>query len=413
MHTMMLRCVELLKRVTASSSAKRGKQEVSTSISGASTGSETPDVDEKPSNNTDAPLAIKFSRTDTMSCDLDALPELCLVSPATIAFEHVQLKDLELLGILGIGTYGVVKLARHRPSGRAVALKVISKEYIVSMRQEKHIVRERFVHMRLRHPFVTTLYQTLQDDNCLYLVLEYLPGGELYTVVHSETKSPIKLPQGGLPMAAVRFYAACIVLALEYLHAQGTIYRDLKLENLVLDALGYPKVLDFGFAKPDGVATRNGTMCGSLDYMAPEIVSRNQHDQRADVWSFGILLYELCIGSTPFSHPNTREQMRCINEEPVSFPNGFEEEHPDVCSLINRCLEKAPSTRVSSMRAIKAHRFFAGTLWHKLLAHEVDVPFVPELHGAFDTSRFDFAPEDPDEYVEPYESDGDDWAKDF
>ncbi|OQR84605.1 cAMP-dependent protein kinase catalytic subunit alpha [Achlya hypogyna] len=410
MRVMMLRCVELFKRVAA---PKARKPEVSTSISGASTASV--DLDEKQPNDDapEEPLAIKFSRTDTMASELDAVPEACLVSPATIAFEHVQLNDLEILGILGIGTYGVVKLARHRPSGRAVALKVISKEYIVSMRQEKHIIRERFVHLRLRHPFVTTLYQTLQDDNCLYLVLEYLPGGELYTVVHSETKSPIKLPTGGLPMDAVRFYAACIVLALEYLHAQGTIYRDLKLENLVLDSLGYPKVLDFGFAKPDGVATRNGTMCGSVEYMAPEIVSRNGHDHRADVWSFGVLLYELCLGATPFYHDNTREQMRRIKEDPVAFPNGFEEEYTAAADLISRCLEKMPDARASDMTHIKSHPFFAGVEWHRLLAREVDVPFVPELHGAFDTSRFDFAPEDPDEFVEPYESDGDDWAKDF
>ncbi|OQS03789.1 cAMP-dependent protein kinase catalytic subunit alpha [Thraustotheca clavata] len=411
MHIMMQRCVELLKRVT--SSRRSYKPEVSGSISGVSTASETLELDEKQPNDLDDPMPLKFVRDDSLESELDAVPEACLPSPATLAFEHVQLKDLEILGILGIGTYGVVKLARHRPTGRAVALKVISKDYVVSMRQEKHIVRERFVHLRLRHPFVTTLYQTLQDDNCVYLVLEYLPGGELYTIVHSETKSPIKLPTGGLPISAVRFYASCIVLALEYLHAQGTIYRDLKLENLVLDSLGYPKVLDFGFAKPDGVAARNGTMCGSLDYMAPEIVSRNQHDHRADVWSFGILLYELCIGTTPFTHPNKREQMRCINEEPVSFPNGFEEENQAICDLIVSCLAKNPNHRLSDMHQIKNHPFFKRVSWSKLLQKQVRVPFIPDLHGAFDTSRFDFAPEDPDEYIEPYESDGDDWAKDF
>ncbi|KAF0683039.1 Aste57867_24892 [Aphanomyces stellatus] len=371
-------------------------------------------------------LSSRVDDDDTSDTPMEACP-----SPATLTFERgrtdplhrrdpfltvvgpVKLAELEILGVLGVGTYGVVKLARHIPSGRAVALKVISKEYVVSMRQEKHIVRERFVHLRLRHPFVTTLYQTLQDDDCLYLVLEYLPGGELFTVVHSDTKSPLKKPDGGIPIPAALFYAACIVLALDYLHAQGTIYRDLKLENLVLDSQGYPKVLDFGFAKPDAVSERNGTMCGSLDYMAPEIVLREFHDHRADVWSFGILLYEMCLGTTPFNRENTREQMRCIQEEPVAFPNAFEDEFPDVCDLISRCLEKSPAKRYGDMASIKAHPAFASMPWESILAKKYKVPFVPDLHGAFDTSRFEFAPEDPAAYVEPYYDDGDDWAKDF
>ncbi|RHY26840.1 hypothetical protein DYB32_007233 [Aphanomyces invadans] len=325
----------------------------------------------------------------------------------------VTLDELEPLGVLGVGTYGVVKLARHTPSGRAVALKVISKEFVVSNRQQKHIVRERFVHLRLRHPFVTTLYQTLQDDDCLYLVLEYLPGGELFTIVHSDSKSPLKQPQGGLPMAAVIFYASCLILALDYLHAQGTIYRDLKLENLVLDSDGYPKVLDFGFAKPDATSERNATMCGSIDYMAPEIVVREGHDHRADVWSFGILLYELCLGTTPFARETPRDQMRAIQDDPVEFPNAFEDEYPEMCQLISGCLEKAPGRRYPDMAAIMRHRVFERVNWNDVLERRCPVPFVPELHGAFDTSRFEFAPEDPSANVEPYYDDGNDWAKDF
>ncbi|RHY94745.1 hypothetical protein DYB37_007194 [Aphanomyces astaci] len=323
----------------------------------------------------------------------------------------VTLCELEMLGVLGVGTYGVVKLARHKPSGRAVALKVISKEFVVSNRQEKHIVRERFVHLRLRHPFVTTLYQTLQDDDCLYLVLEYLPGGELFTVVHSDSKSPLKQPQGGLPMPAVVFYAACIILALDYLHVQGTIYRDLKLENLVLDANGYPKVLDFGFAKPDAVSQRNGTMCGSIDYMAPEVVRREGHDHRADVWSFGVLLHELCLGTTPFARATPRDQLRAIQVDPVEFPNAFEDEWPDMCHLVACCLEKDPAMRFADMAAMKSHAVFERVDWHALSQKQAVPPFVPHLHGAFDTSRFEFAPDDP--YVEPYDDDGNDWAKDF
>ncbi|CAK4380617.1 unnamed protein product [Aphanomyces euteiches] len=412
MTSIAARVSTLIKRISSRSSASKGFKESPT--------------DESP----EGPPAIDvIVPTPVERVPLEPSTEVC-PSPATLTFEKgafmyfllgdshavyeiVKLSELELLGVLGVGTYGVVKLARHIPSGRAIALKVISKEFVVSMRQEKHIVRERFVHLRLRHPFVTTLYQTLQDDDCLYLVLEYLPGGELFTIVHSETKSPLKQPEGGIPLNAALFYAACIVLALEYLHAQGTIYRDLKLENLVLDAQGYPKVLDFGFAKPDAVSERNGTMCGSLDYMAPEIVLREFHDHRADVWSFGILLYEMCLGRTPFNRENAREQMRCIREDPVEFPNAFEDANPAVCDLISHCLEKSPDKRYSDMAAIKEHPVFARVRWDELLAKKCRVPFEPKLHGAFDTSRFEFAPDDPSAYVEPYYDDGDDWAKDF
>lgn len=432
----------------------------------------------------------------------------------------LAMTDFDVTGVLGVGTYGVVKLAKHIRSGASVALKVLSKEHIVSMRQEKHILRERMVHLQLKHPFIARLYGTFQDDDCLYLVIEYLPGGELWSLVYSEfdnndendedevgddegqTQVPIGEQDGGEnarhpePMAVVEkdtearesvpteaedevgrpltkklkiklvvdeppllreqtgrpwsssrpnspthamrldaksrgllrnnhgglkedhavFYLACILRALEYLHRQDMLYRDLKLENLVLDRTGYPKVLDFGFAKLNAAkSTRNMTLCGSMDYMAPEILLHEPHDQRVDIWSFGIIMYELLLGKTPFYHENAREVGRKITSEPVAFPNEFEDEHPLAFDLINKLLVKSPEGRLKCMEDVKAHAFFARAFpctqsWERLERKERPAPFIPKLAGPFDTSFFqtmdDCTEDELDDCVQPYFEDG-------
>lgn len=395
--------------------------------------------------------------------------------------------DFEVMRVLGVGTYGVVKLARHRRTGISVALKILSKEHVVSMHQEKHILRERAVHLQMEHPLVAKLYGTFQDDDCLYLVLEYLPGGELWSLVylHHEDKEetnigkavirPSKLVKddgdelrpatsinegnstsgqssmartleanslytlrshhGGLKEEHAIFYLGCILSALEYLHDQRLLYRDLKLENLVLDEEGYLKLLDFGFAKLDAQRSedtddsseqnqnlRNNTLCGSMDYMAPEVLLRQSHDQRVDIWSFGIIMYELLLGKTPFYHENPRELGRRITHDKVEFLNEFEEDCPLACDLINQLLVKNPDERLSCVGKIKQHGFFSRVFsspddWQRLLRRECTAPFIPKINGPFDTSFFQTI---DDEYqdeleasVEPYFEDGSNIFTDF
>ncbi|KAF1327780.1 Agc protein kinase, partial [Globisporangium splendens] len=466
--------------------------------------------------------------------------------PDEQAIRALAMSDFDVIGVLGVGTYGVVKLARHLASGASVALKVLSKEHIVSMRQEKHILRERMVHLQLQHSFIARLYGTFQDDDCVYLVIEYLPGGELWSLVYSDfdnndeaeseqsddnendesiapreeeeaqdkerselpvetirfaepipaaesdkqdsprtihgddqghsssdssllslkklnlqlvlleedSKEPRSTQQtqqqqighprnvsrpnspsssvmrldaksrgllcnnhGGLKEEHTVFYLACILHALEYLHGQEMLYRDLKLENLVLDRDGYPKVLDFGFAKLNASkSTRNMTLCGSMDYMAPEILLHEPHDQRVDIWSFGIIMYELLLGKTPFFHENTREVGRKITSEPVLFPNEFEEEHALAVDLISKLLVKRPEKRLQSMQEIKQHAFFTrafpdANAWTRLERRQRPAPFVPKLDGPFDTSFFqttmdEHTEDELDDFVEPYFEDG-------
>ncbi|KAL4139573.1 hypothetical protein PRIC2_003068 [Phytophthora ramorum] len=385
------------------------------------------------------------------------------VAMATFESELEQATDIhefELLDVLGRGTFGTVHLARHLDTGATVAVKVLARHLVHELKQEKNIMREQSVHLGLLHPFVSKLYATFQDKDALYFVLEFCPGGEIYSLVYTHddghleeddsdteeerkserneveqepeasdsvttdsesddeqsrqrrgasialsrnsltlenflAKQKLRSSYGGLHERYVAFYGAGMVSALEYLHNRGILYRDLKLENLVLDADGYPKLVDFGLSKPDATRTseRSSTMCGSAEYMAPEILQHKPYDQRVDLWSFGILLYEMLFGSTPFYHANHREQGRRIISEPVVFPDDYEPRHSNVCVLIRKLLEKDPALRFASFAEVRKsmffRSFFPSTLgWQQLESRQVVAPFVPRLDGPFDTSLF-------------------------
>ncbi|KAG6968257.1 hypothetical protein JG688_00005902 [Phytophthora aleatoria] len=373
-----------------------------------------------------------------------------------------DIHEFELLDVLGRGSFGSVHLARHLDTGATVAIKVVTRHLVHEMHQEKNIMREQSVHLGLVHPFIARLYATFQDNDALYFVLEFCPGGEIYSLVYTHDdghleesedcddsdeeenrrsnrqveapdtsdsvttesesddeqsrqqrgasiamgrnsltlenflfKQKLRSSHGGLHERYAAFYAACLVAAIEYLHKRGVLYRDLKLENLVLDADGYPKLIDFGLSKPEATRTseRNATMCGSAEYMAPEILQHKPYDQRVDLWSFGILLYELLFGTTPFYHSNYREQSRRIISEPVQFPEDYEQGHPAVCSLIQKLLEKDPALRVASFSKVKKTTFFRNYFpstqgWQQLEARQMEPPFTPRLDGPFDTSLF-------------------------
>lgn len=413
------------------------------------------------------PNAVKETskRFSSATSYLSAVSVKRRASVAPPAYERklqksADIDEFELLDVLGRGTFGVVHLARHLDTGATVAVKVLSKRHVREMQQEKNILREQSVHLGLTHSFVAKLYACFQDEHSLYFVLEFCPGGELYSLVYThddghleesedaedsddERRSRLSRPvdepdasdttdseseeeqtrqrrgtsvalsrnsltlenflgkqklrssHGGLHERYVAFYAACVVVALESLHAQSVLYRDLKLENIVLDADGYPKLIDFGLSKPDALRTpeRNTTMCGSMEYMAPEILQHKAYDQRADLWAFGIVLYELLFGVTPFYHENHREQGRRITSEPVEFPEDYEQQHPSVCSLIRALLVKDPAKRLASFTEVRKSTFFRSYFpssqgWQQLEARIVDPPFVPRLDGPFDTSLF-------------------------
>lgn len=427
-------------------------------------------------------LSRRAAPTDTARPSESVPTRPAAVSAATMALEgSTDLAEYELLGVLGRGTFGVVKLARHRQTGRSVAIKILDKEIVQEMRQEKNILREQTVHLLLSHPFVARLYVVFQDKRALYFVMEYCPGGEVYSLVYyqkeeecgsdddatdsdgdnqgssssadddtacttdteseeelndkgnsngvsdqrpifallnAQAKAALRSSYGGLKEQYAAFYLACMVSGLEYLHDMSILYRDLKLENVVLDAQGYPKLIDFGLSKPDAVRSdsRSTTMCGSMEYMAPEVLQRKPYDHSADLWSFGIIMYELLLGSTPFFHANSNEQGRRITSEPVSFPNSFEDEFPRACELITALLSKNPQDRPSSFTQVRQSAFFkhyfsTAHAWQQLQTRQLTAPFVPKLQDAFDRSLFACVEQDDDEAYDDFDEESSDHGR--
>nr|CCA24620.1 cAMPdependent protein kinase catalytic subunit alpha putative [Albugo laibachii Nc14] len=320
-----------------------------------------------------------------------------------------QLCDFELIKVLGVGTSGTVRLAKHCASNAFVALKIISKRHILEHRQEKHLLRERSVHSTLSHPFIANLYGTFQDPHYLYFVLQHLPGGDLWRYVYGEHVSMTE-KRKGIPEDHAVFYLGCVLLALAYLHDHAhVLYRDLKLENIALDADGYPKLVDFGFAdfQPPKSAIRH-TFCGSIDYMPPEILQHHGHDHRADIWSYGVLMYELLHGRTPFYHENAYQHSQNIVFNSVKFDAEIEALHPQACDLISKILVKNPDDRITSMDLIRLHPFFTRYYsnsddWSRLWRREWKAPFIPFENQSSISEDANVSESEP--FSEPIESD--------
>jgi len=229
----------------------------------------------------------------------------------------LQLHELSEVSVLGAGTFGKVSLMHHPQSGMTFALKAINKSQIQRLRQERNIVNEKITLQECDHPFVLRLYKTFVDKSRVYLLTEFLQGGELFSIVHT--------PQyDGIPERNARFYAAATLLGLAHMHDKGFAYRDLKPENIMIDAVGYSKIIDMGFAKR--VRGKTFTMCGTPEYLCPEIIMGVGHNRAVDYWALGVLIYEMIVGISPFCPPNGADQtqiMRNIINGRLKFPRGF------------------------------------------------------------------------------------------
>lgn len=204
---------------------------------------------------------------------------------------HVR---LESIGVLGKGAFGRVELVQDKRDDSFVAIKIQHKQHLVDIAAVQKVQQERCLLMSISHPFICQLYSTFQDQDCVYMALQFLRGGELFSLVDRKG--------GALSVADTKFYAAPLVSALEYLHQRHIVYRDVKTENVVLDHLGYPLLVDFGFAKQ--LSNDSGitfTICGTPEFLAPEVILGSGHGIGSDCWSFGIMVHELLSGFTPFS----------------------------------------------------------------------------------------------------------------
>ncbi|KAF0691380.1 Aste57867_17376 [Aphanomyces stellatus] len=291
----------------------------------------------------------------------------------------IPFQDLEVMQALGSGAFGRVKLARHAPTDQTFALKCLVKSHIVANNLKDHVVNEKKVMMMLDHPFILKLHHTYKDDLYVYFLLELALGGELFTYLRRRER---------FDEASARFYVASVVLAFEHMHLKAIAYRDLKPENLILDAKGFLKVVDFGLAKV--VPERTWTLCGTPDYLAPEIILNRGHDKAVDYWALGVLIYELIAGTVPFFADDPMQVYSLVLTGNIKFPVHFSRTCID---LVQKLLTQNPVRRLGNLKHgvgdIINHRWFSGYDWDGLLNRKLTPPIVPQLKSNMDASNFE------------------------
>merc|ERR1719282_350373 len=259
--------------------------------------------------------------------------------------------------VIGKGSYGKVMLVHHKDDSNTVfAMKMLRKENVVKRNQVEHTKAERNVLEAVSHPFIVTLHYAFQTPKKLYFVLEYCSGGELFFHLSRA---------GRFPEARAKFYICELLLAIHYLHGLNIIYRDLKPENVLLSALGHVKLTDFGLSK-EGIEDNFSakTMCGTPEYLAPEILDKKGHGKAVDWYSLGALLFEMLTGLPPFYTKDRNKLFDRIRNEDLKYPAHMSRIAIDVCAQL---LEKDPNKRLGSGPTdgaeIKAARFFSDVDW--------------------------------------------------
>uniref|UniRef100_A0A914DK56 Ribosomal protein S6 kinase n=1 Tax=Acrobeloides nanus TaxID=290746 RepID=A0A914DK56_9BILA len=295
-------------------------------------------------------------------------------------------EDFELLRVLGKGGYGKVFQVRKtsgQDKGKIFAMKVLKKATIIrNQKDTAHTKAERNILEAVKSTFICDLRYAFQTGGKLYLILEYLSGGELF--MHLER-------EGIFMEDTAAFYLAEITVALEHLHQQGIIYRDLKPENILLDSRGHVKLTDFGLCKEaiEG-DEKTHTFCGTIEYMAPEILMRTGHGKAVDWWSLGALTFDMLTGGPPFTADNRKKTIDKILKGRLSLPPYLS---PEARDLIKRLLKRHVETRLGAgpddANEIKSHPFFRHLSWEKVYRRELDPPFKPNITSEEDASLFD------------------------
>ncbi|CAG8525680.1 7877_t:CDS:10 [Ambispora gerdemannii] len=296
----------------------------------------------------------------------------------------VGLEDFNFLAVLGKGNFGKVMLAEEKYNKQLYAIKVLKKEFIIendeveSTRSEKRVFQAA---NRERHPFLVGLHSCFQTETRIYFVMEYVSGGDLMLHIQREQ----------FTYRRAQFYAAEVLLALEYFHKQGIVYRDLKLDNILLTLDGHIKIADYGLCKEEmWFGNTTNTFCGTPEFMAPEILLEQKYGRAVDWWAFGVLIYEMLLGQSPFRGDDEDEIFDAILEDEILYPINMSR---DSVSILQRLLTRDPERRLGSGQSdaeeIKRHPFFKGVNWDDILGKKVPPPFLPSISSPTDTSNFD------------------------
>ncbi|KAM7160134.1 ribosomal protein S6 kinase alpha-6 isoform 2-T2 [Macrochelys suwanniensis] len=298
--------------------------------------------------------------------------------------EKADPAQFELLKVLGQGSFGKVFLVRKiigPDAGQLYAMKVLKKASL-KVRDRVRTKMERDILVEVNHPFIVKLHYAFQTEGKLYLILDFLRGGDVFTRLSKEVM---------FTEEDVKFYLAELALALDHLHSLGIVYRDLKPENILLDEAGHIKLTDFGLSKESVDQEKKAySFCGTVEYMAPEVVNRRGHNQSADWWSFGVLMFEMLTGTLPFQGKDRNETMNMILKAKLGMPQFLSSEAQ---SLLRMLFKRNPSNRLGAgsdgVEEIKRHPFFSTVDWNKLFRREIQPPFKPASGKPEDTFCFD------------------------
>eukprot|EP00918_Siedleckia_nematoides_P002722 GHVU01006227.1.p1 GENE.GHVU01006227.1~~GHVU01006227.1.p1 ORF type:complete len:341 (+),score=89.81 GHVU01006227.1:95-1117(+) len=284
--------------------------------------------------------------------------------------KKLTLADYELKQTLGTGSFGRVYFA-ERKDGRdePVAIKRLKKSVIIRQRQVDHIISEKKILASIKHPFIVKMHGTFKDDKYLYIAMEFVMGGEFFTYLRKERR---------FENPAARFYAAQVATIFDYLHGKNVIYRDLKPENILINNDGYLKLTDFGFAKV--IEYRTYTLCGTPEYIAPEVLLNKGHGKPVDWWTLGILIYEMIVGYPPFFDDEPMGIYQKILGCKIVFPRYFDKNGK---ALVKRLLTSDLGRRYGNLQRgvedIKQHRWFEGFDWNALMERTIEPPYKPPV----------------------------------
>jgi len=299
----------------------------------------------------------------------------------------LQLSDFEEGVTLGTGSFGRVKFCVHKTTETIWAIKMLKKSEVVRLQQVEHMLSEKAILQEMDHPFIVRMTATFQDPRYLYMVLEYIIGGEFFSHLRKA---------GRFENNFAKFYAAHITLVFEYLHKQDIIYRDLKPENLLLEKNGYLKITDFGFAKK--VQFKTYTLCGTPEYIAPEVLLNKGHGRGVDWWTLGILIYEMLCGQPPFVDDDPMGIYQQILAGTVTFPRFIDR---NAKSLIKKLLTADLTKRFGCLKHgaedVKKHKWYTGFNFDDLIEYKCEAPILPNVTSDTDTTNFDHYPDSLEE----------------
>lgn len=313
-----------------------------------------------------------------------SIKEIAITHHVKEGHEKADSSNFEFLKVLGQGSFGKVFLVRKisgPDAGQLYAMKVLKKATL-KVRDRVRTKMERDILVEVNHPFIVKLHYAFQTEGKLYLILDFLRGGDLFTRLSKEVM---------FTEEDVKYYLAELALALDHLHSLGIIYRDLKPENILLDEEGHIKLTDFGLSKESIDHEKKAySFCGTVEYMAPEVVNRRGHTQSADWWSFGVLMFEMLTGTLPFQGKDRKETMTMILKAKLGMPQFLS---TDAQSLLRMLFKRNPANRLGAgpdgVEEIKRHSFFSTIDWNKLYRREIQPPFKPATGGPEDTFYFD------------------------